>query len=203
MKKRFLAFWLLLCLLPWTALADFDPSKVFAGAAVPDIKAFASAQLKEGGQQTKDYLIYRKFSGKPSTLAAVAEAYVQLLQEEYAFKLEKKITIDCGSYARIGYAFSSSSLIRPSNFSVYSNDDEPYWNSDNCNLFIQYIIPDSGTSYIHLYYSPEFTYKDQGDRYVKETGGSERVKVTQTAKPQATQKPRATEKPDTSTSATR
>ncbi|MBE5784147.1 MAG: hypothetical protein E7329_12645 [Clostridiales bacterium] len=208
MRKRFFAILLVLCLLPLGAQADFDPGKLNRFSRNPllqDMKAYASAQLKEGNIKTESYLIYQQYSGKPSTVAAVAEAYAQLLLDKFGCELEKKFTVDCGNYARTGYAFSCDYAIDLSQFHVYGEEDDGRnWDSGDCNIFVQYTIPDSGTSYIHFYYSPEFTCKDEGYRYVMETGGSEKVIVnsfTTKTTPKPTARP--TEKPDANTSATK
>lgn len=204
MKRRLLAVLLALCLMPIGALADFDPEKVFPQYSktpkLPDLKAYASEQLKDGKREEESYLVYWRYSGKPSTIAAVAEAYVQLLQDEFHCALINHFTVDMGNYATTGYAFSRESGIELNDFYVYNEEDGRSWNSGNCHVFVSYTIPDSGTSYIHFYYSPEFTYTDEGYRYVMETGESEKVYVSPYT-PKATPKP--TEKPDASTSATK
>lgn len=208
MKKRLLAILLVLCFVPLCALATFNPEKSMPSLsktpALPALQPYASAQLKDEKKESESYLIHWRYSGKPSTVAAVAEAFVQLLQEEYHCDQVNCFTVDCGSYAVVGYAFTRKCGIELSSFYVYDEQEGRSWNSGDCNVFVEYTIPDSGTSYLHFYYSPEFTLLDEGYRYVMETGGSEQVKVNHaTAKPSATQKPRATEKPDASTSATR
>lgn len=166
MFKRIVAILLLLaCLLP-TAAGALDIRKIMAASTtIPSLDAYMGKYASAGKTQTKDYLIYRKYSGKPSNIAAIAGNYVKLLDEEYGFEVIEELWMDFGTYARVTYALTRSSSSSLSSFYISNADDEPYWRTESANVILQYTVPDSGSAYIHFYYAPELTYKNNGDYY--------------------------------------
>ena len=167
MFKRIIAMLLLLCTLTPAAFADFNPY-LFRQSSTPSIPSFDTYMGKyasAGRTETKSYLIYRKYSGKPSNIAAVAEQYVQLLQDTFLFEIIDEQWADFGTYARITYSLKLNTSKSLSTFYISNADDEPAWETPLAHVILQYTIPDSGYSYVHLYYSPEFKVVDHTTAY--------------------------------------
>lgn len=167
MYKRLAAALLLICLLPVTAWADFNPYSFWQTTkpTLPSFSSYMGKYASAGRTETKDYLIYEKYSGKPSNIAAVAEQYVALLQDKFRFEIIDEQWLDFGTYARITYSLTLDTRAELSTFYISNSDDEPEWETPSAYVIVQYTIPDSGYAYVHLYYSPELKYEDTGDRY--------------------------------------
>jgi len=167
MFKRIITMLLLLCILAPTAFADFNPYlfKQSSTPSIPSFDAFMGKYVSAGRTETKSYLIYRKYSGKPSNIAAVAEQYVQLLQDTFLFEIIDKKWMDFGTYARITYSLELDTSKKLSTFYISNSDDEPAWETPSAHVILQYTIPDSGYAYVHLYYSPEFKVVDHTTAY--------------------------------------
>ena len=192
MYKRILAVLLLCVLLPAAALADFNPYsfRQTLTPSIPSFDTFMGKYISAGKTETKDYLIYRKYSGKPSNVVAVAEQYVDLLVETFMFEIIDEQWLDFGNYARITYSLTLETPKKLSSFNVYNGDSEPAWETPYANVIVQYTIPDSGYAYVHLYYAPEFQIVDHTEAYAPPG------KTTTTTK-------QATPTPDAGSSATK
>ena len=170
MLKRIVAILLLVCMLPFTASAvtikGFADKIASQNKNLPSFNAYMGSYASAGTTQTKDYLIYRKYSSKPSNIAAIAGQYVNLLDEQYGFDLIETLWMDFGTYARVTFVLTRDVSYSVSSFNISNSDDEAYWESASGNVILQYTVPDSGSAYIHFYYAPEFVYKDLGDRYI-------------------------------------
>ena len=167
MLKRIIAATLLLCTLAVTALADFNPYTLRQRLTptIPSFDAYMGKYASAGRTETKSYLIYRKYSGKPSNIAAVAEQYVALLQDTFLFEIIDEKWMDFGTYARITYSLELDTPKTLSTFYISNADDEPAWETPSAHVIVQYTIPDSGYAYVHLYYSPEFNVADHTTAY--------------------------------------
>ena len=157
MFKRIIAVCLLFCLLAVNASAAFNPYRVSQSSrpSIPSFPAYMGKYATAGKVTTEDYLIYEKYSGKPSNIAPLAESYVHMLVETFQFDIIDERWADFGNYARITYSLTLDTSKELSTFSVNNSDNEPEWETPYVNVVVQYTIPDSGTSYVHLYYSPE------------------------------------------------
>lgn len=162
MLKRITAVLLLLCTLTPAALADFNPYMLRQQLTptIPSFDTYMGKYASAGRTETKSYLIYRKYSGKPSNIVAVAEQYVALLQDTFLFEIIDEKWMDFGTYARITYSLELDTNKDLSTFYISNGDDEPAWETPSAHVILQYTIPDSGYSYVHLYYSPEFNVTD-------------------------------------------
>lgn len=187
MFKRIIAVCLLFCLLAVNASAAFNPYKFgqSSNPSIPSFPAYMGKYATAGKVTTEDYLIYEKYSGKPSNIAPLAESYVRMLVETFQFEIIDERWADFGNYARITYSLTLDTRKELSTFRVNNSDNEPEWSTPYVNVIVQYTIPDSGTSYIHLYYSPELkvvthteTYAPPGKKQTNPT-----VKPTKTPKP--------------------
>lgn len=170
--KRIIALLLLVCLMPCVASAV--SIKGFAAKitpTLPSFDAYKGSYLSSKRTETKDYLIYREYSGKPSNVAAVATSYVNLLVEQYGCDLIETFSIDCGTFTRNTYVLTHDNSNLTSFYS-YSTGNEPTWKTQSGNVILQYTVPDSGTAYIYFRYSTKFNYKDNGDRYYQPSKGT-------------------------------
>jgi len=167
MLKRITAVFLLLCFMAGTASAStaLERLRQTLNPRIPSFDTYMGKYASAGRTETKSYLIYRKYSGKPSNIAAVAEQYVALLQEDFLFTLIDEQWADFGTYARITYSLEMSSNSSLSTFYISNSDDEPAWETPSANIVVQYTIPDSGYAYVHLYYSPELIVIDHTTAY--------------------------------------
>lgn len=158
---------LLFCLLPASALADFNPYffRQTITPSIPSFDTFMGKYASAGRTETKNYLIYRKYSGKPSNIAPIAEQYVALLVKTFKFEIFDEQWLDFGNYARITYSLTLDTNKELSSFNVYNGDNEPAWETPYANVIVQYTIPDSGYAYLHLYYAPEFEVVDHTVSY--------------------------------------
>ncbi|MBQ4580771.1 MAG: hypothetical protein IJA83_08950 [Clostridia bacterium] len=167
MLKRITAVFLLLCFMAGTASAStaLERLRQTLNPRIPSFDTYMGKYASAGRTETKSYLIYRKYSGKPSNIVAVAEQYVALLQEDFLFTLIDEQWADFGTYARVTYSLEMSSNSSLSTFSIFNSDDEPAWETPSANIVVQYTIPDSGYAYVHLYYSPELIVIDHTTAY--------------------------------------
>lgn len=186
MKKHITLFFVLL-LLPLTASAAFNPYTFSQSSrpSIPSFPAYMGKYATAGKVTTEDYLIYEKYSGKPSNIAPLAESYVHMLVETFQFDIVDERWADFGNYARITYSLTLDTSKELSTFSVNNSDNEPEWKTPYVNVVVQYTIPDSGTSYIHLYYSPELRVVTHTETYAPPG----KKQTSPTAKPTKTPKP--------------
>lgn len=186
MKKHIALFFVLL-LLPLTASAAFNPYTFSQSSrpSIPSFPAYMGKYATAGKVTTEDYLIYEKYSGKPSNIAPLAESYVHMLVETFQFDIVDERWADFGNYARITYSLTLDTSKELSTFSVNNSDNEPEWKTPYVNVVVQYTIPDSGTSYIHLYYSPELRVVTHTETYAPPG----KKQTSPTAKPTKTPKP--------------
>lgn len=187
MFKRIIAICLFVCLLSATASAvTFNPYK-FGQSTTPSLPSFTAYMGKyatAGKVTTEDYLVYEKYSGKPSSIAALAESYVHMLVDTFQFEIIDEQSLDFGNYTRIIYSLTLDTRKELSTFRVNNTGSEPEWETPSANVIVQYTIPDSGTSYIHLYYSPELKVVTHTEVYAPPG-----KKTSPTAKPTKTPKP--------------
>lgn len=187
MFKRIIAICLFICLLSATAGAvTFNPYRFgqSTNPSIPSFPAYMGKYATAGKVTTEDYLVYEKYSGKPSNLAPLAESYVRMLVDTFQFEIIDERWADFGNYARITYSLTLDTRKELSAFRVNNSDNEPAWNTPYANVIVQYTIPDSGTSYIHLYYSPELRVVTHTETYAPPGKTS-----APTAKPTKTPKP--------------
>lgn len=167
MFKRIIAILLLLCLTAGTASAVFNPYSFSQTTtpSIPSFDAYMGKYVSAGRTETKSYLIYRKYSGRASNIIAVAEQYINMLQETFKFELIDKQALDFGNYARITYSFELDTRKDLSTFYISNTDDEPAWKTPDSHVILQYTISDSDYAYVHLYYSPELKVVDHSEMY--------------------------------------
>ena len=167
MLKRITAVLLLLCLMAGTASAGtaLERLRQTLNPRIPSFDTYMGKYASAGRTETKSYLIYRKYSGKPSNIVAVAEQYVALLQEDFLFTLIDEQWADFGTYARVTYSLEMSANSALSTFYISNGDNEPAWETPSAHIVVQYTVPDSGYSYVHLYYSPELNVIDHTTAY--------------------------------------
>ncbi len=182
MLKRITAVLLLLCLMAGTASAStaLEALRQKLSPRIPSFDTYMGKYASAGRTETKSYLIYRKYSGKPSNIVAVAEQYVALLQEDFQFTLIDEQWADFGTYARVTYSLEMSSNSTLSSFYISNGDDEPAWQTPSAHVVVQYTIPDSGYSYVHLYYSPELKVIDHTAVYTPPGKTTNNTKKTDT-----------------------
>ena len=185
--KKLIALLLILVLLPVTAVAvTFNPYS-FSQSTKPSLPSFATyldQYATIGTVTTEDYLIYEKYYGKPSNIAPITESYVAMLVDTFKFEIIDEQWADFGSYARITYSLTLDTRKTLSTFQVSNPSDEPTWETPYANVIVQYTIPDSGMSYVHLYYSPEFNVVSPLKNYAPPgKTSSPAAKPTKTPKP--------------------
>lgn len=188
MFKKIIAVCLLFCLLAVNAsAASFNPYRISQSSrpSIPSFPTYMGKYATAGKVTTEDYLIYEKYSGKPSNIAPLAESYVHMLVETFQFDIIDERWADFGNYARITYSLTLDTSKELSTFSVNNSDNEPEWKTPYVNVVVQYTIPDSGTSYIHLYYSPELRVVTHTETYAPPG----KKQTNPTAKPTKTPKP--------------
>lgn len=159
--KRFLFVLLALCLLyPCAALA--------ADGDLPDIEAFSNGLVEIDADKTaeNDYKIKKMYRGTDADVLAVAEAYAELLMEEYGMDEVCRFPIveEDTDTARIYWAFKYTKSKPSMNVNNIWNDGEG-WKIMGYQVLIEYSQSDyySG-EYVQIYYRPEFNYTDTGDR---------------------------------------
>ena len=167
MLKRIAAALLLLCLMAGTASAAFNPYMFgqTTSPTIPSFDAYMGKFVSAGRTETKSYLIYRKYSGRASNVIAVAEQYIDMLEETFQFETIDKQYLDYGKYARITTCLKLDTRKELSTFYISNADGEPDWKTPNSHVILQYTISDSDYAYIHLYYSPEFKVVDHHEMY--------------------------------------
>lgn len=175
--KRLFALLLIFCLFPLPVLGASSPS-------LPDLGAFSDSELETVTTEEESYIIKQKYSGSLEQVASIVEAYVELLEKSYDLKMSATFRVQHSQFYILNYKGTGSM----GGFNVYN--DDYHWRCNDCQVYIDYTIPESGVSNLWIYYRPEFHFQDTGDRY----SGNAQAAPSPTAKSTA----KATAKPSSS-----
>lgn len=176
MKKHLIGLFLALCmLLPLTGSAAAAP-------VLPDFGAFADGLLAHDATEEYDWSTMVTYKGKKDVINKIVEDYISTLTSDYDFHQTVTFPVDLDSRQKIIHAFEYQKSGLGGSFNIYNTAQG--WRVSYTHLVLNLVLYDSGTSYLYIYYRPEFNYTDRGDRF-QGTIYTAAPKATATPKPTA------------------